>query len=813
MRKLRALAVLTALSCAVIASGRSVASVGFASTDENAESIPAEVVATGIPGAGAVAQVGTFHTGGPFHDRPEFAAFTEPGQVLHRTRLFVTSTSNFGAPLARPSEAPGSVLSLDVSDGPIAVPSDFASSGGQASAARGKAILYTAQSPDFLNSITNPGAATADRPAVSLPLGISFNNGFGRPWFANAPAGSTGDGTITVIDPQGFPLAGAPDATAGGVFAGDLTNRVPGSTGGLTAAAVATALATKSPDLGIRAVFFAALADGSIAQVHVEKGVDALVPAGTFTPIPDISPEAVESSHPKVVTRVGMIFNWVPTRILYVSDPLADRILAFDINQEDTEPQTRFTTTNVRSLTSRHFHEPIDLAPAVPEAAARNFASNTTLGGGSDFYVLNRGNNSIVRLRQDGTVAAVRHIHASVVGFRVQGLAVSEDARVIWVTATAPHRQGVILQMSTFGAGSVTTSMIEHARNGGADGAVAQGRDIFINDLGPHNGLGPLFNGRSCDTCHNTVAGNLFPGGMGTTPETFVTRVAHIENGIFDPLRGRGGPIARQRSIAEFGIPCDLPTGITPEANALSNRSAMTLVGTSLLDNVRVADLERVRLLQPLSIRGRLNRLADGRVGRFGWKAQTATLVEFMAEAFRDEIGVTNPLAPVDLVRGCGTTRKPKADGAPLTSLVAFLNSIDPPLPSAACLASPGAAIFADEASGGIGCATCHRPTMFGPGNSGPDPTTIRPYTDLLLHDMGPELADGFLQGSATSGEFRTAPLWRVADRQHFLHDGRATSIREAIEAHGGQASAARERFRASSPSQQLALLDFLGCI
>src|SRR5262249_2611339 len=156
---------------------------------------------------------------------------------------------------------------------------------------------------------------------------ISLNNGFGRPWFANAPTGSTGDGTITVIDPQGFPLAGAPDATAGGVFAGSLTNRVPGSTGGPTAAAGAPAPAPKSPDLGIRAVFFAALADGSIAQVHVETGVDPLVPAGTFTPIPDISTESVESSHPRVITRVGMLFNWVPTRILYVTDPLADRIL------------------------------------------------------------------------------------------------------------------------------------------------------------------------------------------------------------------------------------------------------------------------------------------------------------------------------------------------------------------------------------------------------------------------------------------------------------------------------------------------------
>src|SRR5262249_32607085 len=203
--------------------------------------------------------------------------------------------------------------------------------------------------------------------------------------------------------------------------------------------------------------------------------------------------------------------------------------------------------------------------------------------------------------------------------------------------------------------------------------------------------------------------------------------------------------------------------------NALSKRSAMTLVGTSLLDNIRVADLERVRLLQPLSVRGRLNRLADGRVGRFGWKAQTATLVEFMAEAFRDEIGVTNPLAPVDLVHGCGTTRMPRADGAPLTSLVAFLDSIDPPLPGQACLASPGAAIFAEESSGGIGCATCHRPTMFGPGNSGPNPTTIQPYTDLLLHDMGPELADGFLQGSATGSEFPTAPLWPVPGRPHPL--------------------------------------------
>ena len=113
-----------------------------------------------------------------------------------------------------------------------------------------------------------------------------------------------------------------------------------------------------------------------------------------------------------------------------------------------------------------------------------------------------------------------------------------------------------------------------------------------------------------------------------------------------------GGPVARQHSIAELGVACDLPTGIPSAANVISKRSAMTLRGTSLLDNIRIVDIERTRLSQPDAVRGRMNILSDGRVGRFGWKAHSATLVEFMAEAFRDELGMTSPLAPTDLVRG-----------------------------------------------------------------------------------------------------------------------------------------------------------------
>ena len=812
MRTIRIVTSLVMLPVVVVVSlDRAQAQRGPASTP-----LHATVVATGIPGAGAIAQVGVFHKGGPF--AAGFAPFTQPGRILDRARLFVASTSNFGAPLARPLEAPGSILSLDVSSGLVVVPEHFAvaidpnvmvtATSPAAAAAGGKVMLYTAQTPAFLNGRVNPGAVTKDLPSVSLPLGISFNNGFGRPWFANAPNGASGNGTISVTDPNGVGFLGAPDVMAGGVFTGDDTNRVGTPAGGLTAAAVATALATKSPDLLIpqRAVFFAALADGRIDQVHVEKGVDPLVGAGAFSPLPVVDTVSAESTDPDAITRVGMIFNWVPTRILYVTDPLANRIVAVDISDEGTVSQPVFTASNQRYLRSGFFDVPIDMAPAQPEVAARNFASNTTLGGGSDFYVLNRGNNSIVRMEQSGRVVAVRAVESiTTPGFRVNGLAVSEDARTIWVTATTPNRGGVVLQLSAFGAAPVTTSMIDHAIAAQANGAIAQGASIFSQDLGPESGLGPLFNGQACDSCHNRLAnGSDFAGGMGTTPDTFVRRVARVNDGGFNPLLGHGGPIARQRSIAEFGVPCGLPTGDPPQANTFSNRSAMTLRGTSLIDNIRVGDIEKVRIAQPLDVRGRFNILADGRVGRFGWKAHAATLVEFMGEAFRDEIGITNPLAPTDLVSGCkASVQRPEADAVPLTSLVAFLNTIDPPS-SAACRPSVGNTVFAN-----VGCATCHTPSLPANGNA----TAAFLYSDLLLHDMGVSLADGFEQDSALGSEFRTALLWRVSDRSHFLHDGRATSIVDAIRAHDGQAAGARNRYVALPAGDAQALLEFLRCI
>jgi Di-haem oxidoreductase, putative peroxidase len=758
-----------------------------------------KVVATGIPGAGAICQVGTFHLGGPFPGKPA----VQPGAILAPERLLVASTSNFGAPLARADQAPGSILSIDPRGRPVAVPADWAQPGPdgdpQVSIRRGRVRLYTANSPPFLNSFYNPEAVTANEPAVSGPLGISLNNAFGRPWFANAPFGSAETGTITVIDPDGRPFKG-PMLAAGGVFRGNDTNRSPSSTHGLIAGALATSLITKSPDGSGRAVFFAALADGSVVQVHVEKGVDGLAPPGTFTPIPGVSPETAESTDPDAVVRVGMVFNWVPAPVapkpvVYITDPLADRIVALELDNDGT----LFSQTT-RYITSPWLNRPVDIAGTSIETAARNFASNTVLGGGSDLYVLNRGDNTLVRLAQDGRIIASRSLDGVVPGMRVAGLAVSDDGRTLWVTATTPGRDGVILQMDAFGTSDVTASLLQSAANAGQDGATAQGAHFFAHELTVDEALGPLFNARACVSCHHSPT----IGGMGLTPDSFVLRVGRVEDGAFHLVAG--GPVARQHSIAELGEVCDLPTGIPPEANIVSRRSAMTLRGTSLIDTIRDERILAVMAAQPEDVRGRPHYMPDGRIGRFGWKAQSPTLVEFIAGAQRDQMGLTNPLAPRDHIDSCGANEiSPEADGVPLTSLVAFLNTIDPPAPSPEVLDSPGAALFAS-----LGCATCHTPSLPGPGSPAAAELPVRLYSDLLLHDMGPALDDGIMQGQATGREFRTMPLWRVSERAHFLHDGRATTITAAIQAHGGQAAAAAAAFETLSDLDKAALLEFL---
>jgi di-heme oxidoreductase (putative peroxidase) len=749
----------------------------------------ARVVASGIPGAGAIQPVGSFHRGGPIRDSPTWIPFTQPGAVLDPSRIVVASTSNFGAPLARPGEPEGSILSIDVGGAPVEVPPSFARLGGQAAALGGRVRIFTAQSPAFLNSVNNPRAATAALPATSLPRGISFNIAFGRPWLANAPNGAEGDGTITVLDADGRPLAGAPSAVAGGVFAGDLTNRDAGTSRGLRGASLATALLTRSPDGTTRAVFVSVQADGSVQQVHVEKGVSALAPPESITPLTVVDRRAAESADANVFSRVGVAFNWVPTFNLFVTDPKANRVLVLDL----TPDGTFFVAAPARYLYSWAFDAPVDVAATIPEFAAGNFSSGTTLGGGADLYVLNRGNNTIVRIDQHGRPMAIRAIRPDwrIRGFRAAGIAVSPDGRTLYVTATAPGGQGFVLTMDAFGASLVTQNMVARAVAAGADDLGSLGRDMFTRPLGIFDLVGPLFNGRSCAECHN------LPTAGGASADA-------ASEFKFARVAGGEAEAARRHSIRELGVRCRLQPGVPAGAATVSPRHAMTLLGDGLIDSIQDRDWFPLIAAQPVEIRGRINVQPDGRPGKFGWKARFPFLVEFMGDAFRTEQGITNPLEPNDLVQGCGADLlRPEIDGTALTAVTGFISTrLDPPDPSPACLASAGSAVFAS-----IGCAGCHIPAIPSEGKQ------ARLYSDLALHDMGPGLADGLNEAGASGSEFRTMPLWRVSERVRHLHDGRATSIEGAILEHGGQAEAAKHGFQALSPADRRSLLDFLNCI
>jgi hypothetical protein len=429
----------------LIAAAAAILAVGWADSDEpkdNDHATPLEgrIVAIGIPGASAISAVGTFLPGGPIHDKPALAAFTQPGSVLDPARILVGSRSNFGEPVANINQLEGSLLSIDPR-GPatLQIPANFAAAGGQASALGGLVQMYSAQNKAFLNSINNSGAATAAFTGVSNPLDLSINNAFGRLWPANAPTGLEGIGSSTILDPPGEPLAGAPNPLVGGVFAGNLTPRQPSQAipGALNTGAVGTAFLGHSPDGSTKAVFAVVLADGSIVQEHTLKALDGLAPAGTISPLLGRRWDDDEDEDGHATTpRLGALLNYSPNRILYVSEPLENRIAVINL----TDDGTVFRMVSIHHIDSDALDEPVALTPVSNETSDKNWASNTTLDVGSDFYAANRGNNTIVRMRQDGAVVAVRRVRLAggrpLGNGRLNGIAISPDASTIWVTVT-----------------------------------------------------------------------------------------------------------------------------------------------------------------------------------------------------------------------------------------------------------------------------------------------------------------------------------------------------------------------------------------
>lgn len=330
--------------------------------------------------------------------------------------------------------------------------------------------------------------------------------------------------------------------------------------------------------------------------------------------------------------------------------------------------------------------------------------------------------------------------------------------------------------------------------------------------------MGPIFNDVSCVACH-------FQGGVGGGSRTFVTRFGRLTNGVFDPLVELGGPLLQRQAIA----PAFLET-VPATANVVARRITTPVFGAGLIEAIPDALIsERAALVKPDGVKGRVALVKDvvsgaNRVGRFGWKAQVATLRAFSADAYLNEMGVTGRFFPVEnapngnsaLLAAADKVVDPedvlapgasKSDSDVAADFMRLLAPV-PPLAGAAP-GTAGAGVFRE-----VGCAVCHLPSY----TTGPGPVaalankTAWLYSDLLLHDMG-RLGDGIAQPPATMTEMRTAPLWGLRLRDRYLHDGRASTLDMAILAHDGEAKIARERYSRLTPGKRSALMAFLSAL
>ena len=340
-----------------------------------------------------------------------------------------------------------------------------------------------------------------------------------------------------------------------------------------------------------------------------------------------------------------------------------------------------------------------------------------------------------------------------------------------------------------------------------------RGRAEFARAFVPETGLGPLFNADSCAECHEDPV----PGGPGDEVEVHVA-VLDPQSGFCDPLVEHGGPVIQQAVTPALRAALGIESEPIPEAATVrAGRSSPDILGFGLLD--AVTDEAILARSDPDDedrdgISGRPNRFFDGRIGRFGRKALVPTLREFNTGAFPVEQGVTDPAAPTEesiggkpIPAGVDPLPEPEIAQETVDLTDAFVRFSAPPPPRAL----RGAAKRGRDLFARIGCADCHVPTLTtGPSHvEALNRKPVHAYTDLLLHDMGPELADICL-GEASPSEFRTEPLMGLGLSEIFLHDGRARSPEEAVRLHGGEALASRSRFEGLPQDEREALIEFL---
>ena len=353
----------------------------------------------------------------------------------------------------------------------------------------------------------------------------------------------------------------------------------------------------------------------------------------------------------------------------------------------------------------------------------------------------------------------------------------------------------------------------------------AQGNDQFFAIRTAANGLGPYFVSTGCGECHSSDNRGH--------PFTILTRFGQADtNG--NKYLAQGGPQIQNICLPGF-MPQQIPAGA-----ASSKLIAPITAGVGFLEVVpdsEILAIAAANVNNTDGVRGHPNYNAiplyatplpnaiprgDGKyICRFGRKAATYNLLQQVATAYNHDMGITSTFMPFNPFNYLDQTAPasppaPEVDNTTLNTVVFYVTCLQTPNQrnTSDATVTNGNQLFINT-----GCETCHKQTL----TTGYSPIdalsyqTISPFTDLLVHDMGPGLDDGYTEGTAKTSEWRTTPLWGLGltsgvqgGNYYLMHDGRARSIEQAIQMHGGEAAASASRFNSLSSTDKTALLTFL---
>jgi CxxC motif-containing protein (DUF1111 family) len=365
----------------------------------------------------------------------------------------------------------------------------------------------------------------------------------------------------------------------------------------------------------------------------------------------------------------------------------------------------------------------------------------------------------------------------------------------------------------------------------------ARDQNVYEKNEAVKDGLGPVYNATSCVVCHQNP-------NSGAASQITELRVGHndAKGNFVNPtivINDGQNTITGRSIVNDRAIGPQAQEHIPDTENIRTLRAALNTLGDGFVEAIDDSTLIAIADRQPELSEGRVHgevvqapifeAPGQTRVGRFGWKDQHSSLLSFIADAYLNEMGITNRLRPTNVTTVLNTTTgiEDQPDDLGLADIDHFAQFIRGTMvpPRDVTLAATPAAIQGQELFRRLGCSTCHVEAITtasaGTVIDGGEFTVpealgnkiIHPFGDFLLHDIG--TGDGIVQVGPqdTANKLRTAPLWGLREKARFMHDLKSLSLENAIERHEGEAREASHRFRELSPEERAALITFLNSL